>query len=150
MGVITLFSLSSDSKGFPVTSVPFIEWSFKWHCNTLKTVQSIDDMTDVQMMIWGWGIDSAFLHSTDKGFWACLRDLPPDMPRWSETWVSLCKIFPTRPLDIFLRVQLANFNWFECDRTPRCSECHTFLPFSNSALCPLTDSTPLPTPNRPL
>ena len=31
-----------------------------------------------------------FLHSPDKGFWACLGDLPPDMPRRPETWVSLC------------------------------------------------------------
>ena len=24
-------------------------------------------------------------HSSHKGFWACLRDLPPDMPTRSET-----------------------------------------------------------------
>ena len=33
-----------------------------------------------------------FLRSPDKGFWACLGDLPPDMPRWPETWVSLCNL----------------------------------------------------------
>ena len=26
------------------------------------------------------------------GFWACLGDLPPDMPRRPETWVSLCNL----------------------------------------------------------
>ena len=34
-------------------------------------------------------IESVFLHSPDKGFWACLGDLPPDMPRRPEIWVSL-------------------------------------------------------------
>ena len=44
-------------------------------------------MTDVQMMMLGWGdrawlvIESIFLCSPDKGFWACLGDLPQDMPR---------------------------------------------------------------------
>ena len=33
-----------------------------------------------------------FLRSPDKGFWACLGDLPPDMPRRPETWVSLCNL----------------------------------------------------------
>ena len=28
----------------------------------------------------------------DKGFWACPGDLPPDMPRRPETWVSLCSL----------------------------------------------------------
>ena len=52
-------------------------------------------MNDVQMMMWRWGdrawwvIESVFLRSPDKGFWACLGDIPPDMPRRSETWVSL-------------------------------------------------------------
>ena len=47
------------------------------------------------MMMWGWGgrawwvIESVFLRSPDKGFWACLGDIPPDMPRRQETWVSL-------------------------------------------------------------
>ena len=27
---------------------------------------------------------SVFLRSPDKGFWACLGDIPPDMPRQSE------------------------------------------------------------------
>ena len=34
-------------------------------------------------------IESVFLRSPDKGFWACLGDLLPDMPRRPETWVSL-------------------------------------------------------------
>ena len=51
-------------------------------------------MNDVQMMMWGgdrawWVIESVFLRSPDKGFWACLGDIPPDMPRRPETWVSL-------------------------------------------------------------
>ena len=29
--------------------------------------------------------ETVFLHSSDKGFWACLGDLPPDMPRWPES-----------------------------------------------------------------
>ena len=37
-----------------------------------------------------WVIESVFLRSPDKGFWACLGDIPPDMPRRPETWVSLC------------------------------------------------------------
>ena len=36
-----------------------------------------------------WVIESVFLRSPDKGFWACLGDIPPDMPSWPETWVSL-------------------------------------------------------------
>ena len=42
-----------------------------------------------------------FLRSPDKGFCACLGDLPPDMPRQPETWVSLCNLmlaFRTAPL----------------------------------------------------
>ena len=35
-------------------------------------------------------IESVFFRSPNKGFWACLGDLPPDMPRQPETWVSLC------------------------------------------------------------
>ena len=40
----------------------------------IETVQIIDEMTDVQMMMWAWGdrtwwvIESIFLHSPDKGF----------------------------------------------------------------------------------
>ena len=45
---------------------------------------------------WGdsawWVIESVFLRSPDKGFWACLGDLPPDMPRRPETWISLCNL----------------------------------------------------------
>ena len=51
-------------------------------------------MNDVQMM-WGWGwwvIESVFLRSPDKGFWACLGDIPPDMPRRPETEFSLCNL----------------------------------------------------------
>ena len=38
------------------------------------------------------GIESVFLLSPDKGPWACLGNLPPDMPRRPETWVSLCNL----------------------------------------------------------
>ena len=45
---------------------------------------------------WGdgawWVIESVFLRSPDKGFWVCPGDLPPDMPRRLETWVSLCSL----------------------------------------------------------
>ena len=33
-----------------------------------------------------------FLRLPDKGFWACLGDLPPDMSRRPRTWVSLCNL----------------------------------------------------------
>ena len=36
--------------------------------------------------------ESVHLRSPEKGFWECLGDLPPDMPRRPETWVSLCNI----------------------------------------------------------
>ena len=36
-----------------------------------------------------WVIESVFLRSPHKGFWACLGDIPPDMPRRPGTWVSL-------------------------------------------------------------
>ena len=39
-----------------------------------------------------WVIESVFLRLPDKGFWACLGDLPPDMPRRLATWVSLCNL----------------------------------------------------------
>ena len=39
-----------------------------------------------------WVIESVFLRSPEKGFWACLGDLPPDMLRRPETWVSLCNL----------------------------------------------------------
>ena len=42
-------------------------------------------------MAW-WVIESVFLRSPDKGFWACLGDQPPDMPRRPETRVSLCNL----------------------------------------------------------
>ena len=37
-------------------------------------------------------IESVFFHSPDKGFSACLEDLPQNMPRRPETWVSLCNL----------------------------------------------------------
>ena len=30
--------------------------------------------------------------SPDEGFWACLGDLAPDIPRRPETWVLLCNL----------------------------------------------------------
>ena len=46
---------------------------------------------DVKDRVW-WVIESVFLRSPDKGFWACLADLPTDMPRRPETWVLLCNL----------------------------------------------------------
>ena len=43
-------------------------------------------------MIGHGGLLSVFLRSPGKGFRACLGDLPTDMPRWPETWVSLCNL----------------------------------------------------------
>ena len=39
-----------------------------------------------------WVIERVFLRSPNKGFWACLGDLLPYMPRRPETWVSLCNL----------------------------------------------------------
>ena len=44
-------------------------------------------LSDIVIVIW-----NVFLCSPDKGFWACLGDLPQDMPRRPETWVSLCNL----------------------------------------------------------
>ena len=43
-----------------------------------------------------WVFESVFLRSPDKGFWACLGDLPPDMPRRPETLFSLCNLILRR------------------------------------------------------
>ena len=37
-------------------------------------------------------IDSVFLCTPVKGFWACLGNLPPHLPRRPETWISLCNL----------------------------------------------------------
>ena len=43
-----------------------------------KTMQSDNEMNDVQQVLWGWSdrvgwvIESVFLHLSDKGFSACL------------------------------------------------------------------------------
>ena len=39
-----------------------------------------------------WVIESVFFCSPDKRFWAYLGDIPPDMPRQPETWISLCNL----------------------------------------------------------
>ena len=39
-------------------------------------------------MIGRGGLLSVFLHSPDKGFWACLGDLPPDITRLKITLIS--------------------------------------------------------------
>ena len=44
------------------------------------------------MVGYWWVIEGVFLRSPDEGFWACLGDLPPDMPRRPGTWVSLCNL----------------------------------------------------------
>ena len=49
-----------------------------------------------------WVIESVFLRSPDKGFWACLGDIPPDMPRRPETRVSLYNLILMLMLTIFL------------------------------------------------
>ena len=43
--------------------------NFKWQCNIIKIVQSIDEMNDVQLMTWGYtwgmvGLVSVFLYSS--------------------------------------------------------------------------------------
>ena len=49
-------------------------------------------------MAWGWcerahrGLLIVFLHSSDKGFWAYLRDLPQCMTRLPGNWGSLWKL----------------------------------------------------------
>ena len=39
-----------------------------------------------------WIIERVILRLPNKGFWACLGDLLPYMPRRPETWVSLCSL----------------------------------------------------------
>ena len=38
-------------------------------------------------------IESVFLRSPDKGFWACLGDIPPDMPMGGPRIFVACKLF---------------------------------------------------------
>ena len=40
-------------------------------------------------MVGYWNVS---LHSPDKGIWAFLGDIPPDMPRRLVTWVLLCNL----------------------------------------------------------
>ena len=37
-------------------------------------------------------MESVFRRSLEKGFWACLGDLPPDIPRLPETWATVCNL----------------------------------------------------------
>ena len=71
------FEITQSSQWFDIEftllSLSFRhKWSFKWHCNTRK------------------------IHLPDKGFWAWLGDLAPDMPRQPETWVLLCNLMLKR------------------------------------------------------
>ena len=86
------FFLSSSSSKLLLYVTSRHKWSFKWHCNTIKTL-----FMRWMMYRWWceggvdrawWAVESVFLRSPDKGFRACPRDLPPDMPRRPETWIS--------------------------------------------------------------
>ena len=77
---------SSSSSGKSLFYVTFRhKWYFKWHCNTLKRCSQL--MKWMMYRWWcedggdraWWVIESVFLRSPDKGFWACLGDLPPDI-----------------------------------------------------------------------
>ena len=63
------------------------KWSFKWHCNTIKRCSQLIRWLMYRWWCEGggdrtwWVIESVFLRSPGKEFWACLWDLPPDMPR---------------------------------------------------------------------
>ena len=75
----------------------------------------------------GYVFESVCFRFPNKGFRACLGDLPPDMP---ETWVSLCnlmlKLTPTRSIihkcilfhtetrggGVFLDPQIYDFTWY--------------------------------------
>ena len=58
--------------------------SFKCHCKTIKTFSQL--MRWMMYRWWcerggdpaWWVIESVFLRSHNKGFWACLGDLPPE------------------------------------------------------------------------
>ena len=94
---------------------------FKWQFNMIKTVQSIDEMNDVQMMTWGRGhrawrvFESVFLHSPNKGFWACLGDSPPGMPMRPEITFSCSKSAPTANISACTVVTLhwQCLHWYE-------------------------------------
>ena len=96
-------SSSSSSKSLLYVTFRH-KMSFKWHYNTIKTLYRwwCEGGGD---RAW-WVIGSVFLRSSDKGFWACLGDIPPDMPRRAETWVSLCNFC------FFVLVQWAIYIWF--------------------------------------
>ena len=85
---------SSSSKSLLYVTFRY-KRSFKWHCNTIKQCRQLMRWMMYRWWCEGggdrawWVIESVFLRSPDKGFWACLGDIPPDMPRRPETWVSL-------------------------------------------------------------
>ena len=89
--------LSSSSKSLLYVTFRH-KWSFKWHCNTIETFSQL--MKWMMYRWWcedggdraWWVIESVFIRSPEKGFWACLGDLPPDVLRRPETWASLCNL----------------------------------------------------------
>ena len=68
-------SISCSKLYFPAV------WSFKWHCNIIKIVQSIDEMSDVQndvrVGVIGMVGRLEWFHSLpEKRFWAWLGIYP--------------------------------------------------------------------------
>ena len=55
------------------------------------------------------GFESVFFHSPNKGFWACLGDSPPGMPRRPET-LFFTKAVPLSSGRIVHRVTIAKGN----------------------------------------
>ena len=51
-----------------------------------------------------------FIHSPDKGFWACLVDLSPGMPKRPEIRLSWSKAASLSSGRIVLRVTIADGN----------------------------------------
>ena len=56
------------------------------------------------------GFESVLLHSPNKGFWACLGDLPPGMPRRPESLFFFSKAGPLSSGRIVPRVTIAKGN----------------------------------------
>ena len=63
-----------------------------------------------------WVIESIFLSSPDKGFWACLGDLPPGMPRQKRKKNVTTTITPSATQDIANKITSAVLQSLESSR----------------------------------
>ena len=87
----------------------FVHWTLMTidvTLNTLKTLQSVDVINDVQMMMWGWWfIESVVsLPWPDKGFWACLGLIPRHTMKYRYVCLPKQNTAPQSSGRIVLRV----------------------------------------------